>query len=153
MHSDDFTCAVSNKETSQTQDARTFGQNLKTRLHDPYTRRLVGHVDDWELRVFGETDPGYVELARSGYLHLQLWNRRHHVSLLTPSPYTNDAFEISPIKGKVFRARDLDRIRIELIGQYGLKLPPTSRMNHLIAAWATDAPAQHSQRRGFSKSK
>ena len=142
MRSDDFTCAVTKGSRRRGNKAQTLEEKLISLLHDPHLRQLVGHVEEWELRVFAETSPLHEKLALEGLLHIQLWNQAHHVSVVTPSVFTSDAFEISPIKGKPFRSRDLERIRVESIGQFGLWIPSAGAIQDLERAWATDAPAR-----------
>ena len=145
MRSDDFTCAASQVSKRKVHEPKTLKQKLFPSLHDPLIRQLVGHIDEWEIRVFSEASPGFDKLAREGLLHVQFWNRANHVSLISPSVLTGDAFEISPIKGKPFRSRNLERIRIESIGQYGLWIPDAESIRILMESWATDAPARSPQ--------
>ncbi len=63
-------------------------------LHAPIERVVVGRIGAWEVRWHDEASAHHGYFATHGLLHLQLWHPGARVSVLTPSPLTNERFEI-----------------------------------------------------------
>ena len=101
------------------------------RPHDPRDRVPVAWVDDWEVRVFPAGSRHHSYFAREGMLHLQLWNPRRGLSVLTPSSLTAQRYEAFPVRAERIAVRDFGELRNALGQQLGVWLPGLRRQRAL----------------------
>ncbi|MGB0911211.1 MAG: hypothetical protein ACPGYT_12680 [Nitrospirales bacterium] len=78
--------------------------------HDPRERKCIGHIDQWEARIFSQTESKHHYFAKRGLLHIQLWHPHLHISILTPSRLTANYYEIFPIQGNKISVCCLDTV-------------------------------------------
>jgi len=69
--------------------------------HDPDERVVVEVLDrGWDVRVFSADDKRRAYFVPRGFWHLQLWNERARLSVLTPSRLTGGRFELRSAWGR-----------------------------------------------------
>jgi hypothetical protein len=91
--------------------------------HDPAERTLLTWAEGWQVRVFAETDFRYGYFARKRMLHVQLWHPRSRVSVLTPSHFTADRWELHCERMWRVTAADSRGIDRVLEPMCGVRLP------------------------------
>lgn len=86
--------------TCQAASRTTPGVSALVPPHDPNERECVWRLgrgdDEWEVRIFSGRFFEY--FVPRGLWHVQLWNPRARVSILTPSKLTAGAWEAFPIR-------------------------------------------------------
>lgn len=93
------------------------------RPHDPEDRALVGHIAGWELRDFAVGSNFATFFTRHGLAHRQLYLRELPLSILTPSKFTDDQFELCALDAPRTRFRYEHTLRAHLEERYGVGLP------------------------------
>lgn len=92
--------------------------------HDPSERVLAGESHGWQVRVLSPMGPKHSYFASRGFLHVQLWQPRLGISVLTPSRLTEDRFEAFPVRGWKCRPPDYDALRQVVAEEHGVLVPP-----------------------------
>lgn len=100
--------------------------------HDARERVRLLSVEGWEVRVFAESDPKHAYFAARGLLHLQLWEPRSGVSILTPSRLTCGRFEAFPIEGWKRAAPDYATIAALIRLAHGVAAPSSATVLTLM---------------------
>jgi|GEM_PF-4926178 len=103
--------------------------------HDPLDRILVGHIDEWQLRIFDPNGRWHEYFASRDLLHLQLWNEEHRVSLISPSELTLHQYELHHPECWRFAHRDLCEIGSKLAEFCGIRLPNEEQLISLEYGW------------------
>lgn len=100
-----------------------FATSMRPPAHDPTERMLLTWAEGWQVRVFAETDFRYGYFARKRMLHVQLWHPRARVSVLTPSRFTADRWELHGERAWRITADDPRAIDRVLAPIFGVRLP------------------------------
>ena len=106
--------------------------------HDPSERVCLSEFGDWSLWSIPRNIPEYIDIVRSGGLHMQLFHSGANVSILTPSSLTNNHYELwTPTQ----------RLRVccyhhvaETLAAYGAPPPPCPGIISRFTAWFLHAP-------------
>jgi hypothetical protein len=124
-------------ETEENDDLRAEDADDQTPWppppHDPRERRVVGHVERWEVRAFPRSDPRYAYFAARGLWHIQLWDPISRVSILTPSRLTLGRYEVFPVRGWKALASDHDELT-KLFAGHERTLPSAATLT-LLQRW------------------
>lgn len=100
-------------------------------LHRPGLRKTLAKVDGFEVLGFDSHTRQFQDFAQKGLLHLQLFNQKEEISILTPSPLTDGHFEaLTPEEGRI-AARCYPALA-HYLGRSGVLLPPVSRVMPLL---------------------
>ncbi len=110
--------------------------------HDPLDRMLVGHIDEWELRIFDPSGRWHEYFAPRGLLHLQLWNEEYGISLISPSQLTLHRYELHHPACWKFAHRELCEIESKLAEYCGLRLPHEEQLISLEYGWVDTVAAE-----------
>ena len=122
--------------------------------HDPLDRILVGHLDDWQIRIFDPAGRWHQYFAPRGLLHLQLWSPKHGVSLITPSELTCHRYEVYQQDLWKYAHRELQSVREILKKTSNVELPAERQLISLEYGWVDTvaAAARASSRKTITKS-
>ena len=101
------------------------------RPHDPRDRIAVAGVDAWEVRVFPPGSRHHRYFAGREMLHLQLWDARRGISVLTPSRITAGRYEVFPVHDWKLAVADFQELRELVAKELGIRLPGTRRQRAL----------------------
>jgi len=88
---------------------------------------------DWQVRAFAWNDDKHAYLAPRGMLHLQLWNPRAGLSILTRSILTGGAFELWSPAGR-WRVCCYGHLARTLLDELGTA-PPCPRLVDHFETW------------------
>ena len=79
--------------------------------HSEQQKSLVYWLGEWDVRMSEPHSDLHRLLVINGMFHLQLWHPESKTSVLTPSPITDQLFEVTPLFGGEFRAKTYSEIR------------------------------------------
>ena len=105
------------------------------RPHDPDDRVTIAHLGRWELRDFAAGSSFATFFARHQLEHRQLLELELAVSVLTPSPLTDDQFELCDARGRRFRTSSERALREQVREWYGVELPQGVSLRALSRWW------------------
>lgn len=106
------------------------------RPHDPEDRVTIAVLGRWELRDFAAGSTFAAFFARHQVEHRQLLDVELGVSVLTPSPLTDDQFELCDARGWRFRAGRERAMREHVRERYGVELPQGVTLRALVRWWS-----------------
>ncbi|MEL6348814.1 MAG: hypothetical protein AAFV53_37265 [Myxococcota bacterium] len=93
--------------------------------HNPYPRSILCEQGGWQVRMSPRNHSRHHQMATTGRLTLQLWHPERALSVLLPTPSTDNHYEIFPVNGHVLRIRCYGCVRHWLDENVGLlALPP-----------------------------
>lgn len=105
------------------------------RPHDPDDRVTIAQLGRWELRDFAAGSSFALFFARHQIEHRQLLDLELGVSVLTPSPLTEDQFELCAADGWRFRTSRERVLRERVRERYGVDLPQGVTLRALVRWW------------------
>lgn len=108
--------------------------------HRTDERAVVGEHGHWLVLAHPVNSTLHRRIARVGHLHMQLWHRHSGISVLTPSPLTDDKLEVWLPTGHLMRPCSLGCMKKLPELQTSLPLPCTrylARLEALLICGAT----------------
>ena len=102
--------------------------------HTEQEKTLVYWLGEWDVRMSDPNSDLHRLLVINGMFHLQLWHPESNTSILTPSPITENQFEVSPLFGGEFRTQSYPEVCSVIAAARQIEAPSPQRLMDIFYA-------------------